>query len=149
MFRIIVASRAAQSTGQRPGGDFGVAGTVVVVTSVDTTVAGGVVAITVGGAVVEITGARILNVAESLTATVMPDTVTIYSSGRNDDVSTGIDHWFFPPDPALTCTVFAIPEKLPSVVFFVGAKDEDVISTWRLSPTARLVVPPIVNWSPT
>ena len=58
MFRIIVASRAAQSTGQRVRGDFWVAGTVVVAIGVDTTGATDVVAITVGSAVVEITGAR-------------------------------------------------------------------------------------------
>ena len=55
----------------------------------------------------------ILNVAELVTSIVSPDTVTIYSSGLNEDASTLKDQRFNPPAPGSTLTVPADPENSP------------------------------------
>jgi hypothetical protein len=87
--------------------------------------------------------------SDPVAATVTPETLTRYSSGLKDEVSTGSDQVFLPPVPGWTWTIFAVPEKLPSEVFPVGENEEDVISTWRLSPAARFVVPERRISSPT
>lgn len=82
-----------------------------------------------------------VNFAEAVTDWVTPLTVTRYSSGVNVEVSTPQDQTFCPPLPGCTVTIPAVPEKPEELVFAVGPNEDEVTSTIRLSPAARLVVP--------
>ena len=53
----------------------------------------------------------IVNVVDAVTSMVVPDTVTIYSSGLKVDASTSKDQRLNPSVPGLTFTVPADPEN--------------------------------------
>jgi hypothetical protein len=89
-----------------------------------------------------------VNFPEAVALWVTALTVTRYSSGVNVDVSTVNDQVFWPALPGITVTIPPAPEKPEGAFFEVGANEEDVISTIRLSPAARLVVPFRVKFSP-
>ena len=91
----------------------------------------------------------IVNRVDPVTSIAIPETFTIYSSGLNVDASTGNDHRFNVPLPGSTFTVPEAPENSAFWDLDVGLKDDEVISTNRLSSTARLVEPVMVNCSPT
>jgi hypothetical protein len=107
-----------------------------------------VVCVVTVGIGVGINGSRILNVVDPVTSIVVPDTFTIYSSGLNVDVSTSKDHRLKPFVPDSTLTVPADPENSDPCTFCVGLNDDEMISIIRLFPTARLVEPVMVNFSP-
>jgi len=82
-----------------------------------------------------------VNFPEAVALWVTALTVTRYSSGENVEVSTVNDQMFWPALPGCTVTMPPAPEKPEDVLFEVGENEDDVISTIRLSPAARLVVP--------
>ena len=91
----------------------------------------------------------ILNRVDPVTPTVIPETLTIYSSGLNDEASIGNDQRFNAPLPGSIFTVPAAPENSALWDLEVGLNDDEVTSTIRLSPAARLVEPEMTNCSPT
>lgn len=128
-------------------GDFFVVGRGVAVVSTG----GRVCSVMTGAGVAGVAGrdARRVNRVDPVTSTVVPVTLTIYSSCRNVDASTGNDHRFKEPVPGLTLTEPEAPENSAFWDLDVGLNDEEVISTIRVSSTARFVEPVIVNCSPT
>jgi hypothetical protein len=133
---------------QKGDGDFGVVITVVgglvIVGGMVVTGTGTVVTAVVGGSIF-----TILKKVEAVTSCVIPETLTMYSSGLKAVASTSNDQWLYPPLPGTTVTVPEAPENSPLCVFSVGWKEDEVTSTERMSPAARFVEPEMVNLSPT
>src|SRR5208337_2694007 len=75
--------------------------------------------------------------------------VTRYSSGLNVDASTSNETAFRPLVPCVTCTVPDAPANAAPWVLSVGWNDDERTVKRTLSPTARFVVPVMVNLSPT
>ena len=141
------AARQPARTGRIPGPDAGVVagGMAVVVIAV---VCGGVAVITVVAGDVAGSYAFRTNVVLADESCSTAETVTMYSSGFQAAVSTGNDQELY-PDPFRTYTVPDAPENSPLWAFVVGLNDDEMTSTIRASPAARLVEPVMANASPT
>ncbi len=74
-------------------------------------------------------------------------TVTMYSSGLKSVASTSKDHLFM-PSPFSMIVLPPVPEKAEASVFSPGWNAAEVTSTISVLPTARFVVPVIVNLLP-
>ena len=107
---MIVASASAPISKITDSGDFCVVGAGVGVVGA---IEGNVRSVMTGDGVAGAVGcpSTILNRVDSVTSTVMPETLTIYSSGLNVEVSTGNDHLFNAPLPGTTVTVPEAPEN--------------------------------------
>lgn len=145
MIRAATAPRPMSATSAPNPGEAVAAGVGAVVGALVGAVVGAEVGALVGATVAD--PVRMLNVVVVVQSASMASTFTMYSSALKVDASTSSAHSLY-EEPSVTFTVEETPENSPLCVFWVGWKDDDVTSTMRSSPIARLVVPVILNWSP-
>ena len=123
----------------------GVAAVVVVAVVVVAVV---VVVVTLpSGGVVGSPPATTLKVAVAVVLASIASTLTMYWSGLKPVASTSKDH-LFAPSPFRTTALPAVLEKPVASVFDPGWNAAEVTSMFSVSPTARFVVPEIVNALP-
>ena len=137
------AAKGKTVVGETVVGGTVVGGTVVGGAVVTTEVTGGAVVTTVGGTSDTKKGVGAVVVVST------HSTFTIYWSGLKPVVATSKDQVLSTPVPFTTLVVPETPLNSPAWVFSVGWKEAEVTVIRNVSSAARLVVPVMVNVSPT